>query len=257
MCDLLANGLLIVLSLFPTLTCTNLEPFRAQGVPPVVLVMRVYDQEGELAAEWVKQGYNYSFDGFGRIDWLVEPELLVFKRQHYYYHINYLLAGDPVSGRLYQIAEARVGRWVLAAQTQPDWSYVIYTISADGSDQVEAQRLVPYEELPLRRDQPDTRSPDGQWILRYGRWTDRFHVFGIGIFRVLHGDDYRRVFDADIVEGPWWSPDSKRFAYIVDSGDLYVSDLEGNQRRMVHGPVAFLGWRGDRLAWLAYSPFHH
>ena len=134
---------------------------------------------------------------------------------------------------------------------------MIYTISADGSDQVEALRLVPYEELPLRRDHPDTRSPDGQWIIRYGRWIDRFHVSGIGIFRVFHGDDYRRVFDADIVEGPWWSPDSKRFAYIVDSGDLYVSDLEGNQRRMVHGPVAFLGWRGDRLAWLAYSPFHH
>ena len=159
----------------------------------------------------------------------------------------------PNRGMTTSLHASPTGRWVLVRQSQPAHTYVVFSVSTDGSDQVEPLRSLSFDQLPLSRPQPVAESPDGEWSVRYGHWVERFPINGIGVF---HQSGRRSVWGAAPIEGPWWSPDSDRFVYI--EGDyLVVADLEGNTRQLLHGAFAFLGWNDDRVMWLARGPTDH
>ncbi len=68
------------------------------------LLLRVYDQHGQLQADWIGQRY-------GLIGWTTQPELLLFITTHG--ARRYLVAGDPTDGRLYTVSrDIGARRWL-------------------------------------------------------------------------------------------------------------------------------------------------
>ena len=159
----------------------------------------------------------------------------------------------PDRGMTTSLHESPSKRWVLVRQRQPPHMYIVFSASTDGTDQVEPHRAVPFDQLPVTRPQPRAESPNGAWMVRYGRWVERFPVNGIGVF---HRSGGQSVWNAAPLEGPWWSPDSDRFVYI-ERDHLVLADLDGATHRLVRAPFAYLGWSGDRVLWLARGVTDH
>ena len=333
MCDLIA-ALALMISMVAANCATTaselgLQPLHSNGQAyQSPLLLRLYDREGELRAEWVGRRY-------GLIGWTTQPELVIFNTTQY--STSYLIAGDPSDGRLYEVGrevgtlrwmesptqarfsywdgayrerivrlpaplhervgfvadtaaagqlkvvdnmvqvdgrillndnglphslfESPSGRWVLAVEDQLAWTPIIYAIAPDGSGRVLTVRTVDPAELPLERQQPEATSPNGQWTVFFRAWP-----WGILLSNV-NGD--RRLYRGSPVDGPWWSPDSRQFAY-VDGRSLSVIDLEdrsqesesadvffGGRAILSPAPQVFLGWMPHGLAWLMIGASDH
>lgn len=164
-------------------------------------------------------------------------------------------------GLPHSLLESPSGRWVLAIEDQLPRTPIIYAVTTDGSRRLRSVRTVDPAELPLERQRPAATSPDGQWTVTFRRWP-----WGI---LLTHRDGEQRLYQGAPIDGPWWAPDSQRFAY-SDAHSLYVVNLndrsreteqsgvyDGGQVMLSPAPLVFLGWMEQNLAWLTTGSSDH
>ena len=148
----------------------------------------------------------------------------------------------PDRGLRYRLFGSPSGRLVAVVERQGLYVQMLYEISTDGTYRVDVIREVGQDEMPLDYQLESEESPDGMWTARIGA----NHV------ELLGRDDERRVLPYGGQSGPWWSPDSQKFAFAQDSW-LMVADLEGDLQRLVYSPWAFVGWTDIGVRWLHSS----
>ncbi len=96
-------------------------------------------------------------------------------------------------------------------------------------------------DLEALSEQPDpVWSPNGDWIAFSRAANGR----GTVVYAVRSdGSDLRKISQGRRAFGPIWSPDGKQLAYTQNNGrdEVYVSDLNGHERRLTHTQVK-PGW---------------
>lgn len=164
-------------------------------------------------------------------------------------------------GLPHSLLESPSGRWVLAIEDQLSWTPIIYAVATDGSRRLRSVRTVDPAELPLERQQPAVTSPDGQWTVTFRRWP-----WGI---LLTHRNGEQRLYQGAPLGGPWWAPDSQRFAY-SNGNSLFVVNVndrsreteqagvyDGGEVTLSPTPRVFLGWIERSLAWLTIGSSDH
>ena len=167
----------------------------------------------------------------------------------------------PDRGLPHSLYESPSGRWVLAVEDQVAWAPIIYAIEPDGSGLVQAVRAVEPSELPLIGQQPSRTSPDGQWTVTFRSWP-----WGM---LLTHRDGEQRLYHGNPLDGPWWAPDSRRFAvasdqsvWVVDLTDLSLETMQPGvfeRGRVLLSPIPgiILGWTPEGIAWLTMGSADH
>ena len=259
----------------------QLLPAEFQGADERQAFIRVFDAEGEVAAEWAGRAAE-------PIGWTQGPELLIFRALTW--EGESVVAGDPASGELYLagdlaseairpdrsdgypsvvgefsvnadgvrrdgdlilpdrgfehiLLESPSGDWIATVERPRVADSVVYSIDP-ASGEIGLVRIAGPDE-PRPEPERHFGSPVGRWVVNVEPHQSTLHQGGFNAHVVPIGS----------AEQPIWKPDGTAFLLNTVIGVVIVNvggGEHGSLRVLLRdGDAAIIGWDGGRVRWLA------